>query len=78
MCSIEAEAKVKDFIKQRHAGVERIFFAKMCPEENVWVLQGEVEFKRAYFFATVRAFEVQVDMNTGEVTSYEEEGKRSS
>jgi len=50
----------------------------MSPEENAWVLQGEVKFKRAYFFTTVKAFEAQVNMNTGEVTSYEEEGKRSS
>lgn len=72
ICSIEAEAKVRDFIKQRHAGVERIFFNRMSPEENAWVLQGEVKFRRAFFFSTVRTFEVQVDMNTGEVTSYEE------
>jgi hypothetical protein len=44
----------------------------MSPEENAWVLQGEVKFKRAFFFSTVRTFEAQVDMNTGEVTSYEE------
>jgi hypothetical protein len=70
--SIEAEEKAKAFIKQRHARVERIFFRKMFPEENTWVLQGELEFKRAYFFATVRTFEMQVNMNTCEVTSYEE------
>ncbi|MCW4018952.1 MAG: hypothetical protein NWF00_09795 [Candidatus Bathyarchaeota archaeon] len=54
--------------------MERIFLAKRYPEENVWILQGEVKFKRAHFFTTVKAFETQVDMNTGEVTSYEEEG----
>jgi hypothetical protein len=44
----------------------------MSPEETAWELQGEIEFKRAYFFATQRTFEAQVNMNTGEVTSYEE------
>jgi len=58
--------------------VERIFFAKTCPEENAWVLQGEVEFKRAYFFATVRSFKAQVNTNTGEVTSYEEAHLRNA
>jgi hypothetical protein len=76
MRSVEAEAKAKDFIKQRHARVERIFFGLMFPEENVWVLQGEVKFKRAYFFATAKTVEAQVNMNTGKVTSYKEEGKR--
>ncbi len=65
--SKEAEAKAKDFIKQRHARVERIFFSTLFPDKSVWVLQGEVEFKRAYFFVTVRTVEVRVNMNTAEV-----------
>jgi len=77
MDSGEAEAQARKVIKQRHSRVERIFFRKMSPEENAWVLQGEVEFKRAYFFATVRTFEAQVNMNTGEVTSYEEARPRN-
>lgn len=36
------------------------------------MLRGEVEFKRVYFFAAVSSFKVQVNMNTGEVISYEE------
>lgn len=68
----DAEAKAREFIKQRHSRVERIFFRTMYREGDAWVLHGEVEFKRAYFFAALRSFKVQVNTNTGEVTSYEE------
>jgi hypothetical protein len=68
----EAEARARQFIKQRHSRVERIFFRTMHREGDAWVLQGEMKFKRAYFFVTVRSLKVQVNTNTGEVTSYEE------
>ena len=76
--SKDAEARARQFIKQSHSRAERIFFAKMYREGNVWVLQGEVEFMRAYFFVSVRAFEAQVNMNTGEVTFYEEAPLRNA
>ena len=72
MDSGEAEAKARQFIKQRHSRVERIFFRTMHREGDTWVLHGEVEFKRTYFFVTLRSFKVQVNANTGEVTLYEE------
>jgi hypothetical protein len=72
MNSAEAETRANEFIKQRHSRVERIFFRRMSPEDTAWVLQGEVEFKRARFFYTVRTFEAQVNMSTGQVTSYAE------
>jgi hypothetical protein len=72
MGSREAEAGAREFIKQRHPKVKRIFFRTMYREGDVWVLRGEVEFKRVYFFAAVSSFKVQVNMNTGEVISYEE------
>jgi hypothetical protein len=70
MNSGDAEAKTKDFINKRHALVENLYIAMMFPEGNVWVLQGDVEFKRLHFFSTVMAFEAQVNMDTGEVTAY--------
>jgi len=72
MDSGEAEARARKFIKQRHSRIERIFFRTMYREGDAWVLHGEVEFKRAYFFAAVSSFKVQVNTNTGWVTSYEE------
>jgi len=77
MDSGEAEARARQFIKQRHSRVERIFFRTMYREGDAWVLHGEVEFKRVYFFAAVRSFKLQVSTNMGEVTSYEEANLRN-
>jgi len=78
MDSGEAEARARQFIKQRHSRVERIFFRTMYREGDAWVLHGEVEFKRVYFFAAVRSFKLQVSTNMGEVTSYEETHLRNA
>lgn len=68
----EAEARAGEFIKQRHPRVERIFFRTVYKEGDVWVLHGEVQFKRAYFFTFVRSFKLQIDTNTRDVVFYEE------
>ena len=68
----EAESRARQFINQRHSKVERIFFRTMNREGDAWVLHGEVKFKRAYFFVALRSLKIQVNTNTGEVTSYEE------
>lgn len=78
MDSGKAEARAKEFIKQRHSRVERIFFRTMYTEGDTWVLHGEVEFKRAHFFAAVSSFKAQVNTSTGEVTSYEEARLRNA
>jgi len=72
MDSAEAEARARDFIKQKHSKVERIFFKTMYREENSWVLQGEVRFKRAFFFTVNRSFEFRINIDTGEVVFYGE------
>ena len=68
----EVEARARQFIKQRHSRVERIFFRTMYREGDTWVLHGEVSFKRAYFFLATRSFKVKVNTDTGEIVSYEE------
>lgn len=68
----EAEARAREFVKRRHFRVERIFFRTMYREGNTWVLHAEVQFKRAYFFAAVRSFKLQINTDTGEVIFYEE------
>jgi len=68
----EAETRARQFIIQRRSRVKRIFFRTMYREGDAWVLNGEVGFKRVYFFVTLRSFKLQVSTNTGEVTSYEE------
>ncbi|HSV49510.1 MAG TPA: hypothetical protein VLH35_04265 [Candidatus Acidoferrales bacterium] len=76
MDSKGAEIKAREYIEKKYARLERVFFSNMYKEGNVWVLKGEVEFKRAYFFTQMRTIEVQVNMNTSEIYSYKEE-KRS-
>ena len=54
MNSSQAETKARDFIKQRHVKLERVFFSNMYKEGDVWVLKGEVEFEASLFFAQMR------------------------
>ena len=69
-CSIiEAEEKVKEFINKRHAEIRNIHVAMTFPKRKFWVVKGDVSFKRFHSFS-ILAFEAQVNMNTGEVTSY--------
>jgi hypothetical protein len=71
MDSKEAETGAREFIRQRHSRVERIFFKTMYIEENSWVLHGEVTFRRAFFFAVNRSFEFRTNIDTGETMFYE-------
>jgi len=72
MDSVEAEARAREFIKQRHSRVERIFFKTMYKEENSWVLQGEMQFKRVFFFAAKRSFKLRINIGAGDIVFYEE------
>lgn len=72
MDSNEAEIKAREHIKQKHARIERIFFSNMYREGDVWVLKGQVEFKQALFFTTVKFCEVKVNTNTTGIVSYQE------
>jgi len=44
----------------------------MYKEDSAWILDGEVKFKRAYFFYATRSFKAKIDAITGEIISYEE------
>jgi hypothetical protein len=46
----KAEEKARQFIKQRHPRLDLISFRTMYKEGSAWILDGEVKFKRAYFF----------------------------
>ena len=67
-----AEEKVMEYIKQKHARLERIFLRTVYREGNVWVLHGEVKFKRACFFAVEKSFKIQINPESWNVKSYEE------
>ena len=68
----QAEAKAREFIKQKHARFERIFLRTVYREGNVWIIHGEVKFKRAHFFTVERSFRIQINPETDNVESYEE------
>ena len=68
----QAEAKAMEHIEQKHARLEQIFLRTVYREGNIWILQGEVKFKRAYFFAVDKSFRIQINPETGNVKSYEE------
>ncbi len=71
-CSIiEAEEKVKDFIKNKHDEIKSVHVAMMFPKRKFWVVKGDLSLKRLQSVSNV-PFKAQVSMNTGEVTSYEE------
>jgi len=44
----------------------------MYKEGNAWILDGEVKFKRAFFFNATRSFKAKIDAYTEEIISYEE------
>jgi hypothetical protein len=68
---MDAEEKVKEFINKKHVAVEIIYVTMMFPKRTSWVVKGEALFKRFHSLSHV-TFEAQVNMNTGEVTAYEE------
>jgi hypothetical protein len=68
----EVEEKARQFIKQRHPRLELIFFRTVYKEGDAWMVDGEVKFKRAYFFHTTRTFKIKIDAITGKAISYEE------
>ena len=68
----QAEAKAMEHIEQKHAKLEQIFLRTVYRERNIWILQGAVKFKRAYFFTVEKSFRIQINSETGNVKSYEE------
>jgi len=71
-CSIiDAEERVKDFIKKKHDEIKGIHVAMMFPKRKFWVVKDDVPLKRLQSVSN-DPFEAQVSLNTGEVTSYEE------
>lgn len=49
----------------------------MYKERDVWVLEGTVEYKRAFLFTATKEFIAQVNMNTGRVTAYKTQPQRN-
>ncbi len=70
--SNDAVARVREFIKQKHTKIERISFSRICLEGDFWMLKGEVEYKQAHFFTSMKFFEAKVNINTGVIMPYNE------
>jgi hypothetical protein len=68
----QAETTVREFIKQKHTQLERVFFSRIYREGDFWVLKGEVEYKQARFFTNMKFFEAKVNIDTGVVMPYRE------
>ena len=68
----EAETKAMEFVKRRHPRVRRILIRTVEREAGVWLVEGEVWFKRARLLTAKRSFRLQVSRETGQVKSYEE------
>ena len=66
----EAEARAREFIKKRHIRVKQIFFKTVQREGNVWFLEGKVSF--GFILTVARTFQLSINPENGEVTSYEE------
>jgi hypothetical protein len=77
MNSTEAETKTREYIKQQHRTLQYIAFKSMYKERDVWVLEGTVEYKRAFLFTATKEFIAQVNMNTGRVTAYKTQPQRN-
>lgn len=68
---IDAEAKAKEIIAKKHWSTKHVFFSKTSRQENAWLLEGQVWFRR-FFFTVKKSFRLQLNAETGEVMLYEE------
>jgi hypothetical protein len=72
VCSIiEAEQKVKEFIKQKYVKTPNIHIGMTFSKGNFWFVKGDVTFKRLNSTFNV-LFEAQVNMKNGKIFNYEE------
>ena len=67
--AMDAENIAREFIWNRYQRVKTIRFARTWREGNVWLVEGEVWFKRAHFFTARRSFRLRISAETGEVTA---------
>jgi hypothetical protein len=68
----DAEARAREHIRERHPKVRRILFKRVDRKGNAWLIEGDVWFQRLHLFTAKKSFRLQIDSETGEVTSYQE------
>jgi len=73
--AMNVENVAREFIGNRHPRVKRILLTRTWREGGVWLVEGELWFKRAHFFTARRSFRLRISGETRKVTSYEENKK---
>lgn len=71
---IDVVTRARQFITDRHTlrTVRRILLKRTAKKDGVWLLEGEVWEKRFLFFTVRKFFNLQISVEAGEITSYEE------
>ena len=70
--AMNAENRAREFIGNRHPRVKIVRFTRTWREGDVWLVGGELWFRRARFFTARRSFRLRISGETREVTPYEE------
>ena len=71
---VDAEAEAKGFVKDRYPPrtIRQLLLRKTAKEGDVWLVEGEVWLKRLHFFTVRKSFRLQISVENGKLTSYEE------
>ena len=68
----DAEDRARKLIGERYPKVRRILFKRVDKKDDSRLIEGEVWFQRLRLFTVKRTFRLQIDSETGDVTSYQE------
>jgi hypothetical protein len=66
----KAEATAIEYVKQKHNEHVDILLRTIYHEGTVWVILGEVRFKKAHFFEKEKSFIIKINPKTETVESY--------
>ena len=70
--AMDAETRAREYIRERHPKMRRILVRRVEKEDDAWLVEGEVWFKRLRFFTVKRTFRLRISLETGDITSYQE------
>jgi hypothetical protein len=70
--TMDAETRAREYIRERHPKMRRILVRRVEKEDDAWLIEGEVWFKRLRLFTVKRTFKLRISSETGDITSYQE------
>jgi hypothetical protein len=73
----DAEDRAKKLIREKHPKLRRILFKRVEKNDNSWLMEGEVWFKRLRLFTVKKTFRLKISSKTGKTASYQETLSRS-